>query len=352
MSMLADLVEVVIGVDTHTDTHTAALLDTRTGGVLARATVSADPDGYAELVALADEHSGLRAWALEGSGGYGAGLARHLADAGELVVELDRPQRPARRGAAKSDPIDAERAARDALARTRLAQPRTGAQRAALQMRLTARRAAVEASATAQRQLHAMVITAPEAVRARFRGQSTRLMLTTATRLRPTTSAGIDVFTSLTVLRDLARRVRFLEAEATEHEKAIRAIVRSWRPDLLQLTGVGPIVAATILTARSDPGRCRNDAAFAMLAGAAPIPASSGKTVRYRLNRSGDRQLNRALHTIVLTRLQRDEHTRTYAERRRTQGKTDREIKRCLRRHVARDLYRRLENPPSPLDAA
>ncbi|MEW2386386.1 transposase [Micromonospora sp. NPDC047707] len=129
------------------------------------------------------------------------------------------------------------------------------------------------------------------------------------------------MFTSLTVLRDLARRVRFLEAEAAEHEKAIRAIVRSWRPDLLQLTGVGPIVAATVLTAWSHPGRCRNDAAFAMLAAAAPIPASSGKTVRYRLNRSGHRQLNRALHTVVLTRLQRDERTRAYAERRRAQGK-------------------------------
>nr|WP_208869605.1 transposase [Micromonospora cremea] len=205
--MLAELVEVVIGVDTHKNTHTAALLDTRTGGVLARVTVSTDPDGYAQLVALAEQHSGLRAWALEGSGGYGAGLARHLAGAGELVVELDRPLRPARRAGAKSDPIDAERAARDALARTRLAQPKTGAQRAALQVRLTARRAAVEASADAQRQLHAMVITAPEVVRARSRGQSTRVMLTTATRLRPTTSADVEVFTYLTVLRDLARRV-------------------------------------------------------------------------------------------------------------------------------------------------
>ncbi|MFF4891848.1 IS110 family RNA-guided transposase [Micromonospora chersina] len=352
MSMLADLVEVVIGVDTHKDTHTAAVLETRTGGVLARVTVGADTDGYAELIAVAEQHSGLRAWALEGSGGYGAGLARHLADAGELVVELDRPVRPTRRAGAKSDPIDAERAARDALARTRLAQPKTGPERAALQMRLTARRAAVEAGADAQRQLHAMVITAPEVVRARFRGQSTRVMLTTATRLRPTTSADVEVFTSLTVLRDLARRVRFLEAEATTHEKAIRAIVRSWRPDLLQLTGVGPIVAATVLTAWSHPGRCRNDAAFAMLAGAAPIPASSGKTIRYRLNRSGDRQLNRALHTVALIRLQRDERTRTYADRRRAQGKTDREIKRCLKRYIARELYRRLETPPQPLDAA
>jgi transposase len=347
MSMLADIAEVVIGVDTHKDTHTAAILDIRTGAVLDRVTVSTDPDGYADLLALAAQHSGLRAWALEGSAGYGAGLTRHLTSAGELVVELDRPQRPARRAGAKSDPIDAERAARDALARTRLAQPKTGAQRAALQMRLTARRAAVEAGADAQRQLHALVITAPEQVRARFRGQSTRIMLVTATRLRPATTTDVEVFTSLTVLRDLARRVRFLEAEATTHEKAIRAIVRSWRPDLLTLTGVGPIVAATVLAAWSHPGRCRNDAAFAMLAGTAPIPASSGKTVRYRLNRSGNRQLNRALHTIVLTRLKTDDETQAYADRRRTEGKTDREIKRCLKRYVARQLYRLLETTPS-----
>lgn len=347
MTMLAELVEVVIGVDTHKDTHTAAVVDARTGGVLARATVPADPDGYAELVALAEQHSALRAWAMEGTGGYGAGLARHLADADELVVELDRPKRPARRAGAKSDPIDAERAARDALARTQLAQPKTGPERAALQMLLTARRAAVEAAATAQRQLLGMVITAPETVRARFRGQSTRAMITTAARLRPGASSGdIEHLTALTVLRDLARRIRFLEAEALGHEQAIRAIVRTWRPDLLELTGVGPIVAATVLTAWSHPRRCRNDAAFAMLAGAAPIPASSGKTVRYRLNRSGDRQLNRALHTVVLTRLQRDQRTRAYADRRRAQGKTDREIKRCLKRYIARELYRRLETPP------
>jgi len=349
MSMLAELVEVVIGVDTHKDTHTAAVVDARTGGVLARVTVSADPDGYAELRALAEADSGLRAWAMEGTGGYGAGLARHLEQAGELVVELDRPKRPARKAGAKSDSIDAERAARDALARTRLAQPKTGAQRAALQMRLTARRAAVEAAGDAQRQLQALVITAPEPVRARFRGQSTRSMITTASRLRPTSAGGdLETVTALTVLRDLARRVCFLEAEAAGHEAELRAIVRSWRPDLLRLPGVGPIVAATVLTAWSHPGRCRDEAAFAMLAGAAPIPASSGKTVRYRLNRSGDRQLNRALHTIALSRLRYDSHTRDYAERRRKEGKTDREIKRCLKRYIARQLYRQLEMAPSP----
>jgi len=354
MSMLADLVEVVIGVDTHSQTHTAAVVEAGTGGVLARVTVTADPDGYAELVALAEQYSGLRAWAMEGTGGYGAGLARHLAARQEMVVELDRPKRPARRAGAKSDPIDAERAARDALARTRLAQPKSGAERAALQMRLTARRAAVEAAGTAQRQLLAMVITAPEPVRARFRGQSTRAMIATAAALRPrASSADVEALTALSVLRDLARRVRFLQAEALEHEKAIRTIVRTWRPDLLELTGVGPIVAATVLAAWSHPSRCRNEAAFAMLAGVAPIPASSGKTVRHRLNRSGDRQLNRALHTVVLTRLQRDERTRAYAERRRSHGKTDREIKRCLKRYIARELYRHLESPPQRrLDAS
>ena len=208
MSMLAELVEVVIGVDTHKDTHTAALVDARNGGVLARRTVTADPDGYAALVELADQHTGLRAWAIESTGSYGAGLTRHLADGGELVIELDRPKRPARRAGAKSDPIDAERAARDALARTHLTQPKTGPERAALQMRLTARRAAVEAASDAQRQLRALVITVPEVVRARFRGQSTRQMLAIAARLRPASAvAKVEVFTALSVLRALARRV-------------------------------------------------------------------------------------------------------------------------------------------------
>lgn len=348
MPMLAELVELVIGVDTHADTHTAALVTTTNGAVLDTITVTADPDGYAQLVELAESRGGLRAWAVEGAGGYGAGLARHLAEADELVIELDRPARPARRGGAKSDVIDAERAARDALARTQLAAPKTGPERAALAALLVARRSAVAASTTAQRQLRALVITAPESVRARFRGHSTRSMIDLAARVRPgTTAADVEAFTVLSTLRALARRIRALETEAAEHEHAIRVIVRSWRPDLLELRGVGPIVAAIVLTAWSHPGRCRSDAAFAMLAGAAPIPASSGKTVRYRLNRSGDRQLNRALHVIVLARLKHDPDTRAYAETRRAQGKTDREIKRCLKRYIARQLYRQLENPPT-----
>ena len=347
MTMLTELVEVVIGVDTHKHTHTAAVVQAATGAVLAGVTVNADPDGYAELDALVEQHSAVRAWALEGSGGYGAGLARHLAEHGELVIELDRPVRPKRRGGAKSDPIDAVRAARDALARTHLARPKTGAERAALQMHLTARRAAVEAAADAQRQLHALVVTAPERVRAKFRSQTTRMMITTAGGLRVPRTGDAELLAAITVLRALARRIRFLEAEALDHERTIGALVRSWRPDLLQLPGVGPIVAATVLASWSHSGRCRNEAAFAMLAGTAPIPASSGQTQRYRLNRAGDRQLNRALHVITLSRLRYDPATRAYAERRRTEGRSGREIQRCLKRYISRQLYRHLEAGPT-----
>lgn len=348
--MLAELVEVVIGVDTHKHTHTAAVVTAATGAVLAQTTVGADPTGYAELIELAKEHGQVRAWALEGSGGYGAGLTAALTARDELVVELDRPSRPTRRAGAKSDPIDAVRAARDALARTALAQPRTGAERGALQVLLMTRRAAVDAATTGQSQLQALVVTAPEAVRARFRGQTTAAMLATALRLRPGRGGegDVHVFTALSTLRAIARRVRVLRAEANEHEKSIRSIVASWRPDLLALAGVGPIVAATVLAAWSHNGRCRDDAAFAMLAGTAPIPASSGQTVRYRLNRCGDRQLNRAIHTVVLSRVRFDPQTRAYVERRRAQGKTDREIRRCLSRYVSRQLYRQLESLPAP----
>jgi transposase len=348
--MLAEHVEVVIGVDTHKHTHTAAIVTAATGAVLAQRTVGADPAGYIELIELAEDRGQVRAWALEGASGYGAGLAAALMARDELVVELDRPTRPARRAGAKSDPIDAVRAAREALARTTLAQPRTGAERGALQVLLTARRAAVEAAGTGQRQLHALVVTAPEVVRSRFRGQSTRTMLATALSLRAGRRAAgeVHVFTALSTLKVIARRVRALEAEAAEHERSIRAIVASWRPDLLTVRGVGPIVAATVLTAWSHAGRCRTDAAFAMLAGTAPLPASSGQTVRYRLNRCGDRQLNRAIHTVVLSRTRFDPQTRAYVERRRAQGKSDREIRRCLSRYVSRQLYRQLESAPAP----
>ena len=174
-------------------------------------------------------------------------------------------------------------------------------------------------------------------------------MVKTAAGLRTHPSWDIETTTTVTTLRSLARRASALIDEAAEHEQAIVAIVRSWRPDLLGQLGIGPIVAATVLCAWSHPGRVRSEAAFAMLAGVAPIPATSGQTTnRHRLNRYGDRQLNRALHTIVLSRIRYDQSTRDYVARRTSEGKTSRDIKRCLKRYIARDLYRQLQQAPIP----
>lgn len=349
MTMLAEVVDVVIGVDTHKHTHTAAVVIAATGAAPEHLTVDTDPDGYAHLVEMADSYSGLRAWSIEGTGGYGAGLVRYLHERGELVIELDRPNRPARRNGAKSDALDAIRAGREALAREHLAAPRAAGERAALSVRLAARRSAVDASTVAQRQLLSLIVAAPETIRARFRGQTTTVSISTAARLRMSSTWDIETRTYAEVLRDLARRITAMQTEAAAHEKAILAVIKTWRPDLLDQLGVGPIVAATVLCAWSHAGRCRSDAAFASLAGVAPIPASSGMTTRHRLNRCGDRQLNRALHTVVLSRLRYDPDTRAYAERRRSDGKTDREIKRCLKRYIARQLFRQLEaGPPAP----
>jgi hypothetical protein len=347
MAMLADLVDVVIGVDTHKDTHTAAVVTAATGAVVEQATVPATPAGYRQLLQLAGQQPGQRVWAIEGTGGYGAGLTRFLSANHEQVVELDRPKRTARRHGAKSDPIDATRAAREALGRDRLAQPRAAGQRAALAVRLAARRSAVQATTDAQRQLHALVVAAPETFRGRLRNLTTVRLVSTCARLRQRSDWDPEIAATAASLRALARRIQLLEAEIADHTRAITTLVRTWRPDLLTRCGVGPIVAAIVLCAWSHPGRCPSDAAFAMLGGAAPIPASSGQTVRVRLNRSGDRQLNQALHVVVLTRLRYDPATRAYAQRRRAEGKTNREIRRCLVRYVARQLYRLLEANPS-----
>jgi transposase len=342
---LREVVDVVIGVDTHVRTHSAAVVDAATGGVLDEITVEATAEGYGELVEFANNHPVLRAWAIEGTGGHGAGLSRHLLAMSEIVIELDRPKRAARRNGAKSDPLDAIRAAREAMARPRLGTPRTGGERQALSVLLAARRSAINASTEAQQQVFSLVIAAPEPIRVRFRGQKLAAMLTTAANLRVHASWDTETTNTVVALRTLARRAHAMLKEARELQKAMVAIIRSWRPDLLEEFGVGPIVAATVLCAWSHPGRVHSEAAFAMLAGVAPIPANSGQvTTRYRLNRYGDRQLNNALHTVVQSRIQHQQATRDYVTRRTAQGKTSREIKRCLARYVARDLYRLLES--------
>ena len=354
LTKLAELVDVVIGVDTHVSTHSAAMVAAGTGGVIDDVTIAATGQGYTELLEWADdlaqEHGCLRAWAVEGTGSHGAGLARHLRERGELVIELDRPERAKRRNGAKSDPLDAIRAAREALSRTRLGTPRQGQDRQALSVLLAARRSAVNAAGVAQRQVFSLVIAAPEPVRARFRGQKLNKMVATAAALRVHASWDLETTTTVTVLRNLARRAQALQAEAEGYEKQLKAIIKTWRPDLLDQIGVGPIVAAVVLCAWSHPGRVHSEAGFAMLAGVAPIEATSGQvTNRHRLNRYGDRQLNRALHTIAITRQRRHQPTRDYIDKRTQQGKNPREIRRCLKRYIARDLYRLLEH--RPLDA-
>jgi len=243
MHMLADTVELVIGVDTHKHTHTAAVVQAVSGAVVTQVTVPATPAGYQQLLKLASQQPGQRVWAIEGTGGYGAGLTRFLQAHAEQVVELDRPKRAARRHGAKSDPLDAIRAAREAMSRDQLAQPRAAGHRAALSVRLAARRSAVQATSDAQRQLHALVVAAPEVLRSRLRDLTTPRLVSTCGRLRQRADTDPETAATVASLRALARRIQLLDAEIAEHTRAITALVRAWHPELLTPTGVGPIVA-------------------------------------------------------------------------------------------------------------
>jgi transposase len=343
MGMLAEQVDHVIGVDTHRDSHTAAVVDP-TGAVLADATVSADAFGYKRVLAFGRSGApGRRAWAIEGTGSFGAGLTTYLLEQGEWVVEIDRPARPARRNGAKSDELDAARAAREALSRKHLAQPRRRGDREAIRVLLTTRHGAVVSRTRAVCHLKALLVSAPEQLRNHFRKMSTDEQLTRCARLRTSPSQASEHRATIMALRSTARRALALEAEACDLETELERLVTQVAPNLLEEPGVGTVTAAQILCSWSHSGRLRSEAAFAALAGAAAIPASSGQTIRHRLNRGGDRQLNRALHTIVLSRLAHHHETRTYAARRRAEGRTPREIKRCLKRHLARRLFKLLE---------
>lgn len=339
--MLAGAVQYVIGVDTHRDTHTAAVVEAATGGVVDQLTVPTDAFGYRRLVSFADAHAnGRRVWAIEGTGSYGSGLTTSLLEHGEWVIEIDRPARPARRDGAKSDDLDAIRAAREALAREHLAAPRARGDREALRVLTTARQGAVVARTKAIGQLKALIVNAPQSLRDQLRRGTTNAQLQRCSRLRTLPTHSIEHRATIRADRGTARRALALEAEAGEYETELEQLVVAICPVLLDQPGTGTITAAQFLTSWSHCGRIRSEAAFASLGGAAPIPASSGATTRYRLNRAGDRQLNRALHTVALSRLRIHEPTKGYAARRTQEGKTSREIKRCLKRAIAREVYR------------
>lgn len=297
MGMLAEHVDHVIGVDTHRDSHTAAVLDT-TGALLAGSTVPADAFGYKRVLTFGRRHApDRRAWAIEGTGSFGAGLTTYLLEQGEWVVEIDRPARPARRNGAKSDDLDAARAAREALSREHLAQPRRRGDREAIRVLLATRHGAVVARTRAICHLKALLVSAPEQLRNHFRNMSTDDQLTRCARLRTSPSQTDEHRATITALRSTARRALVLEGDANDLETELERLVLQVAPELLRQPGVGTVSAAQIICSWSHPGRLRSEAAFAALAGAAPIPASSGQILRHRLNRGGDRQLNRALHT-------------------------------------------------------
>jgi transposase len=343
--MVAELVDYVVGVDTHRDEHTLALVEATSGAVLAQRSIASNSRGYAQALRFVQEQArGARLWALEGAGHYGAGLARYLSERGETVLEVSRSPRSERRLHGKDDRLDALRAARAALTDEPLPQPRTGERREALRLLLLARRSAVDVRREALVQLRSVLVTAPESLRAELRGLPLGRLLERCRRLRQARSAGPDELAARLVLRSLARRIEAASAEAAELEHEILAQVRTLAPQLLEEPGIGPIVAAQLIVAWSHRGRLRSEAAFARLAGVAPIPASSGQTVRQRLSRGGDRQLNRALHTIVLHRRQHDPVTKDYIARRVAEGKSAREATRLLKRYLARHLYRLLQN--------
>jgi transposase len=339
---------ITVGVDTHAEVHVAAVID-QVGRELGHASFPTTEVGYQRLWRWADSHGRIVAVGVEGTGVYGAGLARWLTGRGATVVEVDRPDRKARRFQGKSDPIDAYAAARAVLSGRAMTVPKLRDGRVEMIRTLhVARRSAVKAVAQAKNQLHAEIKTAPESLRGQLRDLTWARLRDRCVGLRPGEVDDVTAAVKFT-LRSLARRIVTLETEVGDLDRELGRLVDDVAPTLASLYGVGLDVAATLLTTAGDnPDRLRSEAAFAHLCGVAPIPASSGKTHRHRLNRGGDRQANHALWVIAMVRLRYDERTRAYRDRRTSEGKTPRETLRCLKRYVAREIYRAILTDLAP----
>jgi transposase len=331
--------QVVGGVDTHLDTHTAACVD-HLGRLLAHAQFAATSTGEKQLLAWLRGFGDLAAVGVEGTGSYGAGLARMLSAEHVHVLEVSRPNRQTRRQRGKSDPLDAEAAARAVLAKTATGTPktRTGIVESIRVLRTT-RTGAIKARTAATNTLRHLVITAPEPLRTQLGALATGQLVEAAAALRPTGDLTDPVQATKTALRRLARRCQYLSGEIADADTQLRALTQHAAPQLLQRCGVGPETAGQLLaTAGDNPHRLHNSAAFAALCGTSPVPVASGRTHRVRLNRGGDRQANNALHTITLVRMRYHEPTRAYVQRRHAEGKTKKEIIRCLKRSLCREL--------------
>jgi transposase len=330
---------VTIGVDTHLDVHIAHAKD-QLGRRLDTVSIPTTPAGYRDLLAWARGLGEVEAFGIEGTGSYGAALARFLRANHQQVFEVNRPDRQARRRRGKSDPVDAEAAARTVQAGEATVAPKAGDGIVEMLRCLrVARCTAVKARTQAGNAIKALLVTAPAELREQLRGLSTVKLVHTAAGFapdKPTT----PVAAAMLALRILARRHQALTAEITTLSGELERLTATAAPRLVALFGVGSDSAGALLVAAGDnPDRLRSDAAFSMLCGASPIEASSGKTTRHRLNRGGDRQANAALHRIVIVRLRWHQPTKDYMARRIAEGKTTKEVIRCLKRYLAREVF-------------
>lgn len=341
---------IVAGVDTHKDTHHVAVLAS-TGARLGDLQVTVTPAGYERLLDFVGSFGVVRLIGIEGTSSYGAGLARHLTAAGVPIAEVIRPKRAQRRRG-KSDPIDAYAAAQQALADPEnLPVAKTGDGTVEqIRVLLAARRSAVKARTATSRQIKSLLITAPEPMRTRWARRDGSALIDALAGTRPGPATASVTTATGQALRRLARRHQYLTTETTELEEDLRALIAQHAPAMLATNGIGVVTSAVLLVSAGDnPTRLRSESSFAALCGAAPIPASSGKTNRHRLNRGGDRQANWALHQIALVRLSHDTRTKTYATKLRTTGKTTKDILRCLKRAIAREVWHLLVHPePTP----
>lgn len=338
------------GFDTHADTNVGAVLDTITSRPLARATFPTTAVGHQAALEWMREQGVLDSVGVESTGTYGAGLARHLAAAGIKVVEVNRPEKLARYLDGKDDFIDAEAAARAVLSGRASAIPKSGdGPVEAIRSLESAHESAAHDRVEAINQFKSMMFRAPNGFRDVFSTKTFHHQLNAAVRFR--TSHDDLVEQELRVaLKLLAQRIRFLESQIADIEARLRPIIAEHFPAVLGLHGVGPHSAAQLLlTAGDNADRLHSDAAFAKLCGACPQPASTGKTVRFRLDRGGYRKANRALYRIVIVRMRHDEATRHYVARRIEEGKTKAEIIRCLKRFVAREVFAAIINPPEDI---
>jgi len=340
------------GVDTHADTHTVAAIDER-GGLLGHARFPATAAGFDQLHRWLVGHGPVVQVGVEGTGSYGGGLATHRTARGVSLVEVNRPNRATRRARGKSDPIDAEAAARAALAGIATAVPKahTGVVEA-IRVLFVARRGAVQARTAAINTLHQMIITAPIQLRDQLQPLTRGQQIAACARFHVKDLTDPGRATRL-ALRRLARRIGHLNTEIEDAERDLTGLVANLTPQLLAEVGVGPLSAAQLLiTVGDNPDRMTGPAGFAALCGTSPIPVSSGKTNRHRLNRGGDRQANCALHTIVLSRLRYHPETQAYAAKRNSEGKTELDIRRSLKRYLARRLFALILNPTDAADNA